>query len=103
MDSIASQIAQGGIAFSVLMLVLWWAKEQLKKKDITIQEKDAELKGINKSRIEEQRETLSMFYKVLGFMEKMEDGNVAKHSEVISKIHEMRVSLEEKLKDLKDV
>jgi len=44
-----------------------------------------------------------MFYKVLGFMEKMDDGNASKHKEVIDKIHEMRNSLEERLKEMKDV
>ena len=103
MDNIISQIAQGGIAFAVLILVLWWAKKQLEKKDVIIEVKDTAIKDINKARMEEQRENLSMFYKVLGFMEKMDDGNASKHKEVIDKIHEMRNSLEERLKEMKDV
>lgn len=103
MDSILNQIVQGGIAFSVLVYVLIWAKKQIDKKDKIIEEKDTAIKEINKARVEEQKENLSMFYKVLGFMEKMDDGNETKHKEVLNNIHEMRKSVEEKLKDLKDV
>lgn len=103
MDSIINQVVQGGIAFAVLVLVLYLDRRELSKKDKIIEDKDTSIKDINKARVEEQRENLSMFYKVLGFMEKMDEGNVSKHKEVIDKIHEMRNSLEERLKDLKDV
>lgn len=62
MDNILMQLAQGGIAFSVLVFVVLYLKAEIKKKDTKIDELQNELR-------EDQKEYLGILFKVVAFME----------------------------------
>jgi len=94
------QIAQGGIAFTVLVVVVVYLKGQIKEYKKQLEEKDKAIEGLNTILREIEKENLSALFKVLGFMEKMDDKRSVGHKEVLSHIHEFRTSIEEKIKNL---
>lgn len=83
MDNIIAQIVQGGIAFSILILVVWYLKEELKKKDKQIEALQTELR-------ESEKDNLTLLYKVVGFMEKGEKNFDDLKAFIQSKIDELK-------------
>lgn len=98
---ILQQIAQGGIAFSVLVVVVIYLKGQIRVREKQLEEKDKAIEKLNNELRESERETFTAVYKVLGFMEKMDGKRSSNHSEILNNIHEFRISIEDKINSLK--
>lgn len=97
MTDLLQQITQAGIAFTVLCLFIWYLYNEKKKKDAEIKRLNDTIEALNNALRESEKDNLTAMYKLLGFMEKMDENRNYNHKEVIDKIHEFRQSLEDKL------
>ena len=91
-----SQVAQGGIAFAVLVSAILYFLSREKKKDKEIEDLNTLLRDVEK-------ENLTALYKVLNYLEKAQEKDNSNFSELKRDIDEMRKSIEDKLKAIKNV
>lgn len=97
MTDLLQQIAQAGIAFTVLVLAIWYFINKEKKKDAEIARLNKVIKEINDEFRASEKDNLTAMYKLLGFMEKMDENRNSNHKEILNSIHEFRKSIEDKL------
>ena len=91
-----SQVAQGGIAFAVLVSAILYFLSREKKKDKEIEDLNTLLRDVEK-------ENLTALYKVLNYLEKAQEKDNSNFSELKRDIDEMRKSIEGKLNTIKNV
>ncbi len=91
-----SQVAQGGIAFAVLVSAILYFLSREKKKDKEIEDLNTLLRDVEK-------ENLTALYKVLNYLEKAQEKDNTNFSELKRDIDEMRKSIEGKLNSIKNV
>ena len=91
-----TQVAQGGIAFAVLVSAILYFLNREKKKDKEIEDLNTLLRDVEK-------ENLTVLYKVLNYLEKAQEKDNSNFSELKRDIDEMRKSIESKLNSIKNV
>jgi len=91
-----TQVAQGGIAFAVLVSAILYFLSREKKKDKEIEDLNTLLRDVEK-------ENLTALYKVLNYLEKAQEKDNSNFSELKRDIDEMRKSIEGKLNTIKNV
>lgn len=91
-----TQVAQGGIAFAVLVSAILYFLNREKKKDKEIEDLNTLLRDVEK-------ENLTALYKVLNYLEKAQEKDNSNFSELKRDIDEMRKSIEGKLNTIKNV
>jgi hypothetical protein len=96
MDSLLMQVAQGGIAFSILVAAILYFLKREKKKD-------KEIEDLNTLLREVEKENLTALYKVLNYLEKAQEKDNLNFSELKRDIDEMRKSIEGRLNTIKNV
>jgi len=96
MDNLLIQVAQGGIAFTILVAAIFYFLKREKKKDKEIEDLNTLLRDVEK-------ENLTALYKVLNYLEKAQEKDNSNFSELKRDIDEMRKSIEDKLKTIKNV
>lgn len=84
MDNLLIQIAQGGIAFAVLIVVVWYLKQQIKKKDEEIAKLHQEIR-------DSEKENLTILFRVVGYMERGEKN-----------LEDLKTFISDKIDSLKD-
>jgi hypothetical protein len=85
MDNLLIQIAQGGIAFSILVAVVVYLKAQLKKKD-------EEIAKLNQDIRDSEKENLTILFRVVGYMERGEKN-----------FEDLKTFIADKIESLRDV
>jgi len=93
-DSLIQQIAQGGVAFSVMLLAIIYFVNREKKKD-------KEIENLNKTIREIEKENLKALYSVLNYLEKSSDKYDNSFIQLKNDIDVMRQSIENKIENLK--
>ena len=94
MEELLLNIANYGIAFSVLIAVIFYFLGKEKKKDAEIEELHKELR-------DSEKENLTTLYKVMALMEKLTETDKIKNELLLKEIGEMRTSIENKIDNLK--
>jgi hypothetical protein len=94
MEELLMNIAQYGIAFSVLVAAVIYFLGREKKKEAEIERLNVELRDVEK-------ENLTALMKVMAFMEKMVEQDKVKNELLLKEIDLMRVSIEAKIEALK--
>ena len=84
MDNLLIQIAQGGIAFAVLIVVVIYLKSQIKKKD-------EEIAKLHQDIRDSEKENLTILFRVVGYMERGEKN-----------LEDLKTFIADKIDSLKD-
>jgi len=87
-------IKSGGVIGLLVACVIYFMKREGKK--------DKEIEALNTLLREVEKDNLNALYKVLSYLEKAQERDSNSFSELKRDIEEMRKSIEDKLKDLKD-
>lgn len=94
MEDLLSNIAQMGVAFSVLVAAIIYFLGREKKKESEIERLHQELR-------DSEKESLTALYKTTALLEKMLEQDKTKNELLLKEIDLMRLSIEAKIDSLK--
>lgn len=94
MEDLLSNIAQMGVAFTVLVAAIIYFLGREKKKESEIERLHQELR-------DSEKESLTALYKTTALLEKMLEQDKTKNELLLKEIDLMRVSIEAKIDSLK--
>ena len=94
MEELLTQIAQYGVAFTVLVAAVIYFLGREKKKEAEIERLHQELR-------ESEKESLTALYKTTALLEKMLEQDKTKNELLLKEIDLMRLSIEAKIDSLK--